>query len=613
MSLRPAETRWFELLTPRDDLTGVLECLAATNAVELQAHSEIPSPLKLPGLDMALEEYAELSRKYAAYWPTAMLRVSAHKTQGPKQIFDNAMQELRRWCVASDPLIQQLQSLKPDRADLTLLSSLISHGADTLPDMNLLAKAGPVFGSIIFLMPENSWPEVIPAAVITQKIVHDSRNFLVAVGPKAELDSLSDSARLLKGREIQVPDWLPPDPGTARQSIQDRIDGIEKSRGELARQLDKLGEDRDLAGVLGDLRLMQWFAEHVPEIPASERFAWITGWSSDPEERELESALQQAGVKHLLRFTEPPAGFKPPMIMTNPAWIKPFELFARLLGTPGSDEADPTPIVAVFAPIMFGFMFGDVGQGAVILLAGLVLRNRYPALTILVAGGLMSIVFGLLFGSVFAREDLIPALWLHPFEQPLTMLLVSLLLGAFVLFVGLILAALQAHWTGDGPRWWRTGAGLLLAYAGLVGAILEPALLWLTLAGVAWFLIGNALGKGESSRIGAAVAESFETLFQLIINTVSFVRVGAFALAHSGLSTALIAIGDGATSIWTTALILIIGNAFIIVLEGLVVGIQTTRLVLFEFFVRFLTATGRQFDPLPAPAVVSDQRHKESL
>jgi V/A-type H+-transporting ATPase subunit I len=262
---------------------------------------------------------------------------------------------------------------------------------------------------------------------------------------------------------------------------------------------------------------------------------------------------------------------------------------------------------------MFGFMFGDVGQGAIILLAGLILRNRYPALRILVAGGAMSIVFGVLFGSVFAREDLIPALWLHPFDQPLTMMFVSLLLGAFVLFIGLTLAAVQAHWTGEGPRWWKTNAGHQLAYAGLVGAIVEPDLLWMTLAGVAWFLIGSMLIRNESRGIGQAVAESFETLFQLIINTISFVRVGAFALAHAGLGMALIAIADGTASIWNRVLILTVGNAFVIVLEGLVVGIQTTRLVLFEFFVRFLTATGRQFRPLPAPAVVSDQRYKESL
>jgi V/A-type H+-transporting ATPase subunit I len=613
MSLRPAKARWFELLTPREDLTTVLECLAGTQAVELQAHSEVPSPLTIPDLEVALEEYEALSRKYSAYWPAALLRAAAHKTLGPKRIFDKAMQTLHQWRVDADPVIQRLQSVDSDRADLVLLNALLTCGSESLPEVDLLAKAGPVLGSIIFLMPEDAWPEVIPTSVITQGIVHDSRTFLLAVGPVAELESLSDSVRSLKGREILLPDWLPRDKEKAKQAVEERIAGIEETRDELGKELDKLDRDCDLAGVLGDLRLMQWFAENIPEIPASERFAWITGWSSDPDERSLESALQKAGVRHLLRFAEAPAGFKPPMILTNPGWIRPFELFARLLGTPGTEEADPTPIVAVFAPIMFGFMFGDVGQGAIILLAGLILRNRYPALRILVAGGAMSIVFGVLFGSVFAREDLIPALWLHPFDQPLTMMFVSLLLGAFVLFIGLTLAAVQAHWTGEGPRWWKTNAGHQLAYAGLVGAIVEPDLLWMTLAGVAWFLIGSMLIRNESRGIGQAVAESFETLFQLIINTISFVRVGAFALAHAGLGMALIAIADGTASIWNRVLILTVGNAFVIVLEGLVVGIQTTRLVLFEFFVRFLTATGRQFRPLPAPAVVSDQRYKESL
>lgn len=612
MSLRPAEARWFELLTPREDLTTVLECLARSQAVELQAHSEVPGPLTIPDLDMALEEYTELSRKYSAYWPTAALRVSAHKTQGPKQVFDNAMQTLRQWQTDSDPVIQRLQSVDNDRADLLLLNSLIACGADSLPEVDLLAKAGPILGSIIFLMPEDAWPEIIPTSVITQKIVQDSRTFLVAVGPVAELESLSESARSLKGREILLPDWLPRDTEEAGQKIESRIAGVEKTRGELEKDLDRLDKNCDLANVLGDLRLMQWFSENIPEIPASERFAWVTGWSSDPEGRNLESALQQAGVRHLLRFAEPPAGFKAPMILTNPGWIRPFELFARLLGTPGTDEADPTPIVAVFAPLMFGFMFGDVGQGAVILLAGLMLQKRYPALRILVAGGLMSMVFGVLFGSVFAREDLIPAFWLHPFEQPLTMLVISLLFGAIVLFIGLTLAALQAHWTGEGRRWWRTAAGHQVAYVGLVCALVEPAFLWLTLAGVAWFLIGSVLSRAEPIGIGAAATESLETMFQLIINTISFVRVGAFALAHAGLSSALIAIADGTASAWSTVLILVIGNAFIIVLEGLVVGIQTTRLVLFEFFVRFLTATGRQFRPLPAPNGVSGQRYKES-
>ena len=88
---------------------------------------------------------------------------------------------------------------------------------------------------------------------------------------------------------------------------------------------------------------------------------------------------------------------------------------------------------------------------------------------------------------------------------------------------------------------------------------------------------------------------------QLVLNTVSFIRVGAFALAHAGLSLAFNIMADSSASIVVTMLILLLGNVIVIVLEGLVVSIQTTRLVLFEFFIRFLQAKGRVFKPLAAP------------
>jgi V/A-type H+-transporting ATPase subunit I len=612
MTFRPRSARWFELLTPRENLTTVLESLAGTGSVELQAHSEAPNPLTIPGLKGALEEFTERSGRYSAYWPGANLRAGAHRSRAPGRILEEAMSALAGWCADADPVIRELQSLESERTDLALLESLIGKGADSLPDGHLLARAGPVLGSAIFVMPEDAWPDAIPASVITQRLVIDSRVFLVAVGPIADLDSLCSTVRALKGREVVLPAWLPGDGADARQAISDRIAEIDRNRTALEDELSRLSKERDLPVVLGDLRLMEWLAENVPAMPATERFAWVTGWTSDPDGNNLRDSLADADIEHLLRCVDPPAGFDPPMILANPGWIRPFELFAGLLGTPGSGEADPTPIVAVVAPLLFGFMFGDVGHGAVIIVAGLILRRRYPGLGILVAGGVLSIVFGVLFGSIFAREDIIPALWLHPFHQPMTILLVSLLIGAAVLFVGLGLAALQTYWTGSGLHWWRSKAGLPLAYAGLVGALFDRDFLWLTLVGIAWIVIGGLAGRKGRDRSGRELSESFETFFQLIINTISFIRVGAFALAHSGLCAAVIGIGAGVESLAATVLILVIGNAFIIVLEGLVVGIQTTRLVLFEFFVRFLTATGRQFLPLPAPDVTLDQGKKET-
>jgi V/A-type H+-transporting ATPase subunit I len=248
-------------------------------------------------------------------------------------------------------------------------------------------------------------------------------------------------------------------------------------------------------------------------------------------------------------------------------------------------------------------MFADVGQGAVVLAAGLVLRRRYPLLRLLVSGGIAAMLFGLLFGSVFAREDVVHALWFRPLDRPLDTLLLALALGAAVVLLGLALEALQSFWASRTRHWLAGRAGLVLAYVGLLGTALNIAFAWLALAGAAWFVIGAALGAPRDARLtglGTAAGEFLETALQLAVNTLSFLRVGAFALAHGGLSIAIVGLAAATGSAWGAALVLVVGNAVVIVIEVLVAGIQTTRLVLFEFFVRFLRGTGREFRPLPA-------------
>jgi V/A-type H+-transporting ATPase subunit I len=99
-----------------------------------------------------------------------------------------------------------------------------------------------------------------------------------------------------------------------------------------------------------------------------------------------------------------------------------------------------------------------------------------------------------------------------------------------------------------------------------------------------------------------AVGDLLMSAFELVMNTLSFLRVGAFALAHAALSSAVMTLADAAESLWLIGLIILVGNVFGVVLEGLLVFVQTTRLVLFEFFIRFLRAEGRLFRPVGGPS-----------
>jgi V/A-type H+-transporting ATPase subunit I len=249
-------------------------------------------------------------------------------------------------------------------------------------------------------------------------------------------------------------------------------------------------------------------------------------------------------------------------------------------------------------------MFADVGQGLVVFLAGVALGYRRPLLRMLVPGGIMAMVFGVLFGSIFSREDLIPAAWIHPLSEPVTILAAAIVLGMVVLAIGLLLNAVEAHWRGDAWRWWGHEAGLTATYLGLIASPLRAEGLAVAAVGACWYVLGAAI-VAEHQRLGAiarAAGELVEQLLQLLVNTISFARVGAFALAHAGLSTAIVSVATatGRIGFW---IVLLLGNMLVIALEGLVVSIQTTRLMLFEFFIRFLSAGGRELKPIPPPGI----------
>ena len=350
------------------------------------------------------------------------------------------------------------------------------------------------------------------------------------------------------------------------------------------------------------ITVLKWLYDNRGEVQATTRTTRITGWTTSTGSGTIRKKLEEAGVNYVISVAPAADRDNAPMVLQNPFWLKAFEFFPRMLGVPARGEADPSIVTALIATVMFGYMFGDVGQGAVLIGVGLLMKKRVPLLTLLVPGGIAAMIFGVLFGSVFSRDDILTPLWLHPLDEPITVLLVAVLMGVGFLFAGIALDLLQALWQRKGIKWVRSNGGIVLTYVSLLLAYWQPLLLWGLPAGVVWSLVGAGDAEGKFTPMAAATAlgEHLETLMRLLVSSVSFSRVGAFALAHAGLSTAIVGIADTAGSVgfW---IVLLFGNALIIGLEGLVTGIQVTRLVLFEFFTRFYHAGGREFHPLSIP------------
>ena len=601
MSLRPTPANWFEVLVLRDDLTTAVDALAHSAKVELQSHGESKTPLLMSECREVLGEFDELSQRYDRYWPPAC-RHEPDERYEPYQMLDDAMRRLRAWSGDAHGVVRQIETLTGQAADLRVLLPLLREEQPSL-DLARFVNAGPMLKSCIFLLPGEDWPKSLPGDVITRRAVTAEHHYLLALGMPDHIAALERQLALQNAHPITLPEDLPAGVDESADALAQRVTELEHDIEAAERDLAALHERHDLADAIADAEFVRWYVDTVPDLASTENFAWITGWTSETDDQALAALLDDAGVKGLFRLQPPPPGHEPPLILHNPRWMRPFEIFTRMLGVPGSTEVDPTLVVAIVSPLIFGYMFGDVGHGAVLFVAGLVLAKRWPALRLLIAGGLSSMVFGVLFGSVFGRENIIEPLWLHPLEAPVLILLAPLAFGAVLLLLGLLLDALQAYWRGQGAYWLETGAGLALCYVSLLGAFLEPALLWVALVGALWFVFGHALtvSSNRLAAIGKAAGQFVESLLQLGVNTISFVRVGAFSLSHAGLCVAVAGVASAPSSPAASAFIEVLGNLVILGLEGLIVGIQTTRLVLFEFFVRFLHAEGRPFRPLKPP------------
>jgi V/A-type H+-transporting ATPase subunit I len=612
--LRPRPARWFEILAARDDATLVLEALARTGAVELEARPRAGLPAALRDLMPLLAQYADLSARYHAYWPASESCRPSTFPEAPLATLQRCLATIRAWAQDAEPSIQTLQRREAERSELQLWERVLRALDLRSLAPSDLAGAGPWLRARLFVLPPGTAPEqALPIAdedgletVAGSVPINDAPHLLVVGRPEA-LQSMAQTVATLKGSVHEVPSWLHADAGSNQAHVAARLAAIDKEANDLRSALASLHRRHDLPRALGDANRLQWVMRNVRALEASELLCWITGWSSDLRGDSLERALHDAGARALLHFATPPVNMRAPLLLSNPRWARPFEVFSRALGMPSSSEADPSQLLAIAVPLMFGYMFGDVGQGLVIAVAGWWLRKRYVIARLLMVGGLSASAFGFVFGGVFGLHRLLPALWLHPLDAPLTVLLVPLVGGAVLLTLGLGLNALEAWWRGQWRLWLLTDAALIVVYLALLAAFVAPAALGAAALGALYFCVGHMVHARHLAAGLSAIGELIEKTLQIGVNTLSFARVGAFALAHAGLSSAIVALMDAADSSVAKALVLVLGNVVVIVLEALVVSIQTTRLVLFEFFTRFMQGQGRAFQPLPAPPSIHQE------
>ncbi|HOP47446.1 MAG TPA: V-type ATPase 116kDa subunit family protein [Desulfobacteraceae bacterium] len=386
--------------------------------------------------------------------------------------------------------------------------------------------------------------------------------------------------------------------------------------------------------------LYKAYREFEATIRAEEMFlfsretVFISGWIDTRNNKRLVDILHKVCGESFLLIISTKREKDAPVILKNSRIFKPFELIVKNAGMPGNAEIDPTPIAAITYVLMFGVMFGDVGQGLVLAIAGLFMRFfsgvkekgenfLSNAGIILFSCGCSAIIFGFFYGSFFSNEHLIPALWFHPMEDIMNLFFAVIMMGAVFNTAGIILNIINGLLIKnyDDAFFGSRGLAGLTIYAGsvfffvryikigtvpsiieMIGFIFFPIFIFSMRNILGYFFLGNKnpFPHGAFEYFIETLVEIIEMLSSFLGNTISFIRAGAFALSHAGLSIAVYTLAGLVNSDLTsvTALsIIVIGNLSIILLEGLICGIQAMRLEYYEIFGKFFKGDGMGFAP----------------
>lgn len=460
--------------------------------------------------------------------------------------------------------------------------------------------------------------------------------------PEDKASEVDDIFTSLYFERMWVPDFVH---GTPQHALAELL----TAESDLNRELETLNNMSDLAGPaeIEKLRGMAAWLNYESQIFDMRKYVivlehsyYVSGYVPQNKVKQLSKALELVhGVKALDDTDQHLATEKaqrPPVELKNNWFTRPFEMLVKMYGLPGYGDLDPTGFVAITYAILFGAMFGDVGQGIVLGLVGFFMMYKKMHMDIglvLARCSVFSVFFGFVYGSVFGFEH-----WLDPMYRALgfagkplevmhpdsinTILLASVAAGVFIITAAIVTGIISNFRRGIHAKTIFSVNGLagLVFYLSIVLLLVKLLLgfpipfigtpvfyvLCLVIPFIIIYFSEPICAKLQKQPVHETIGEMltngffemFDALLSFASNTMSFLRVGAFVLAHAGMMSVVFTLANMAPAGVAYVAIVVVGNVFVMVLEALFVAIQVLRLEFYEIFSRFYDADGVPFDPL---------------
>lgn len=433
---------------------------------------------------------------------------------------------------------------------------------------------------------------------------------------------------------IEIPQFVHGEPALAVEALRKEIEDDEK---QLAVVNQTMKDMFDHSSTLLDhayayvMKRNRMFEARKYVVCFGKRFSLI-GFVAKKEVDQVKEKFTALPIE--IEFEDRPAHsdkrLQPPTRLMNHWLSKPFAYFVEMYGIPEYEGFDPTPLVAITYTLLFGIMFADLGQGLLLSAFCFILYHKkgYALAAIGERIGLSSALFGILYGSFFGNETALNPLYQMLFQledKPIdvldssftmTLLLCAVGIGVIIICICMLINTIMSfknHQLADALFSQNGLAGLVFYTSLLYGVVMMLMnknvmntlyiLILIVLPLVLVFLKEPIENKMQHKRLfpdgfgsffTSSFFELFEVLLTFIANTMSFLRVGGFVLSHAGMMLVVMTLAEmvGPNAAWV---VIIIGNLFVMVLEGMIVGIQVLRLQFYEMFSRFYEGKGIPF------------------
>lgn len=493
----------------------------------------------------------------------------------------------------------------------------------------------------------------VPSVMITVKEA-ETEHLLFLITMKSDSNRVDRALESCQWHDEQFRGEYKGIDGEVARNLDDRTTSLHERHDEiesLIREAVKKKQDA-LVRQWKNLRMNELYGTVQSYFSKTAKTVLFTGWAPAHDRTTIDDSIRKAckGTCYL-EWHDPPGSpdadrSEIPVELNNPTLLSPFQLLVQNFSVPEYGSLDPTAFVAIAYLAMFGLMFGDAGQGLVLIILGILGRLLYKKrntirklMALLIWCGSASVVTGVLFGSYFGAQLFRP-LWFdyHAIvsghgggryvSSVYDVLVITIYFGISIISLGLLINWLNLVMK---RRWFH----LIFDKGGIIGGLIYGAGVWATfyfvshgyselpredllllLIGIPILLLAFKAPLEHKRRHGNGpfrfmslvdyfmewIVEVLEIFTGYLANTLSFMRVAGLGIAHESLMIAFFQMarmvgGERGFSIWSLP-VLVIGNLLVIGLEGLSAGIQSLRLNYYEFFSKYFTGTGEAYDPV---------------